>query len=87
MSDVDRVPVTEQSDGRPIPLVSAILDQTATWLATHPIDIDTLRRGPLGEALTRKEIEEVAGDEQKVGELIALLRASAERERVREVKR
>lgn len=56
-----------------------LVRNVADIVESSPIDLDTLCRGPLGEALTRREIAEVADDPAAVNELVEGLRLMANR--------
>lgn len=62
-----------------------IVRRAANWLATASnISYRALAEGPLGEALTREELEHLADNPQACREFVAQARASADRMEARE---
>ena len=56
-------------------------DNAADWLETHPHDYASLAGGPLAEALTRQELQDLANEDGAVPALIEHCRSMAARER------
>lgn len=61
------------------PTAADIFRKTANWVASHPIDYESLASGPAGEALTRAEIMEMADDQEAIDAFVAGLREMADR--------
>jgi hypothetical protein len=50
--------------------LSGFFSNTADWLEANPHDYASLANGPLGEALTRSELEALAGDDEAIAEIV-----------------
>jgi hypothetical protein len=67
-------PRQENIMDRVIPSPAVQMREAADYVESHPIDFDSLANGPLGEALTRGEIEGLADNQAAVSALVAQLR-------------
>jgi hypothetical protein len=66
------------TDTRALPRYPEMMRRAAAFIEEGGDTYDDLAAGPLGEALTRAEIEELVGDRQAINELAAAMRETAD---------